>query len=180
MTIPPTPASTDHTSGPRWVAAASTDEIRDLMRTLARSPHAEIALSELFSEARAVGAYYTWTDMEVRAGDLLDSIEDQLERTLTAEEFDTLVGEAWARFATTGVTRFAQDVLREELFGALWGQVEILAEPTITPEHASAEAAAPWDNERQFAEWERVQPPAIQPPATRPPTAGSTPPPVGL
>ncbi|MCA0253593.1 MAG: hypothetical protein LCH76_15155 [Actinobacteria bacterium] len=161
MTTQPNPASTDHHDH-RWVAAASTDEIRELMNTLARSPHAATALSELFSAARAVGAYYTWVDMDVRAADLRDSIEDKLERTLTDEEFDTLVEGAWARFAATGAPRHAYDALREELYSALWDQADTLTDPA-TPRPASTETG---HSHPEPALWERVAPPAPPAPTT--------------
>ena len=162
MTTQPTPANADHTPDHRRIADASAEEIQDLMRTLAQSPHAETALSHLFSEARAVGAYYTRTDMEVRAANLQDSIEDRLERTLTDDEFDTLVEGAWARFTAPGVPRLAYDALREELVGALWDQIETLTEP-ITPRQAAAEAAHPLP---ESALWESVNPPAPPAPTT--------------
>lgn len=128
MTAQPT-SDADHTPGHRWVATASPQEISDLTRALADSPYAATVLSELFSGTRVVGAYYTWADMESRAADLLDAVGDRLERPLSDDEFDNLVEGAWARFATPGVPRLAYDALGEELHGALWDQVETIAEP---------------------------------------------------
>lgn len=136
MTTQPTPVSTEPIRDHQWVADASPEEIRDLMRTLARSPHAEIALSHLFNQARVVGAYYTWTDMDSRACDLRDSIEDRLKRTLTDDEFDTLVEGAWARFAAPGGPHFAYEALREGLFAALWDQVEAFTAPVAPQDTA--------------------------------------------
>lgn len=148
MTAQPT-SGTDHTSGHRGVATASPKQVSDLTRALADSPYAATVLSELFSGTRVVGAYYTWADMESRATDLLDAIKDRLERPLSDDEFDTLVEGAWARFATPGVPRLAYDTLGEELHGALWEQVETIAEPraagdtspTVTPAAPAREVA---------------------------------------
>jgi hypothetical protein len=88
-----------------------------------------MALQELFSGTRVVGAYFTRADMHVGAADLLDVIEGRLERSLTDHEVDTLVEGAWTRFAAPGVSSLASDELLAELHNALLDQVETIAEP---------------------------------------------------
>lgn len=156
MNTNPTDTGAERAFGKRWVAAAGVDQIRDLAQALAHSPHAEAALNELLGHADVIGTYYSRADMEGGVTERLEAIEDRLGRTLTDREFDALVGQAWAHFAAGGVPGSAYDVFCEDLYVALWDQIDTLPGRAAYPPVAADETPP----EPGPTTWETVNPAA--------------------
>ena len=128
----------------RWLAHASAEDVRNIARALATSPHAQVALTELLTQADVVGTFYSRDDIAANIAARIDAIEDALGHPLSDAEFETITDNAWTQFATGSVPMPARDAFCEELYGAIWDQVGLLAgRDAHTPKTSASSVVEP-------------------------------------
>lgn len=127
--------------GQQWVAAATPQDIRDMARALAHSPHAGQALAELFEQSGVHGTYYTRDDVAGGVVERIEAIEEYLGRALTDDEIHTVVDGAWQRFSAGDVPDTVYDTLCEDMYGAIWDQVDHLKQSPA----AQQPSLGPWE-----------------------------------